>query len=75
MLNKWGTVFGNNKIKVRVFYQKENLFNGDAVEDFNNLINIPIGYMKENKKNENLSLGRKKIAFLKIFNKFVSRNY
>ena len=41
------------------------------VEDFLNILNISVKYLKNDIENTNRSLGRKKLAHLKILNKFL----
>ncbi len=70
MLVKWEKSFKQENITVKIF-EKNDLYNSDVVEDFIHTLKLPIKYQKENRKKENLSLGRKKLTYLKIFNQFI----
>jgi len=70
MLKLWENVFGFENIKVNIF-EKSRLFQKDVISDFIHTLNLPIKYEKGKEKRENLSFGRKKLAFLKEFNNFI----
>ena len=70
MLKLWENVFGLENISVNIF-EKIKLFEQDAISDFIHTLHLPVTYVKKKEKRENLSFGRKKLAFLKEFNSFV----
>ncbi len=70
LLKKWEKSFGSENIKIRIF-DKKKLINNDVVDDFIQTINIPIQQGQNKNKEENISFGIKKLAFLKLFNQHV----
>jgi len=70
MLTLWENVFGFENLRVNIF-DKSKFFQEDVISDFIYTLNLPIKYEKGKEKRENLSFGRKKLAFLKEFNTFI----
>ncbi len=72
MLQMWEAVYGKENMIVRKF-EKEALIGGDIIKDFVNATGIDIDIKDEDIEKQNVSLGAKKIEFLKYLNEYLPR--
>jgi len=67
LLERWTAVFGRQNIVCRI-YEKSRLKNGDLVDDFAELIGLPVGDAYERPARINESLDVAALEFLRLFN-------
>lgn len=72
ILEKWDSVFGKDKISVKIF-ERDQLFKGDLLKDFNQEIKLDINDKFIFQSDANLSLDHECCEFLRRFNQYVPR--
>jgi hypothetical protein len=72
LLELWSSSFGEESVTVRV-YDRNELHGGDVVEDFIRTLSLPVERDEIDKERMNVSLGAKKIEFLKYLNHYLPR--
>ena len=73
MLEKWESVFGKDSIMVKLF-DRSILKNGDAVDDFLDLLSIENDEKFIRSNNQNISLGYKSMEFMRMYNSHVNES-
>ena len=72
LLERWTAVFGRQNMVCRI-YEKSRLKNGDLVDDFAELIGLPVGDAYERPARINESLDVAALEFLRLFNAIVPK--
>jgi hypothetical protein len=73
ILDNWAKCFGRDAMIVRIF-DRDQLKNGDIVDDFFSLLGISRDEKFQNPKKKNGSLDGQTVQFMRVFNRYVKRS-